>query len=107
MVAQRSVNMSSMAPNLVADRKHHTESQDHVIQKRPDPGQQEDLIRTLIEGPSSVAVEGVEQSAEQVAEDRRPRAAGHQVERQQGQHHTGVTCRDTTRVHIGPESDRK
>lgn len=45
----------------------------------------------LIERPRGVAIEGVEQGAEQVAEDGRPRAAGHQVEGDQGQHHPGVT----------------
>lgn len=53
------------------------------------------LKRTLVERPCGVAVEGVEQGAEQVAEDGGPRAAGHQVEGQQGQHNAGVTCRYT------------
>lgn len=51
-------------------------------------------IRTLIKGPCSVAIKSIKQGTEQVAEDRWPWTAGHQVEREQGQHHTGITCRD-------------
>lgn len=50
-------------------------------------------LLTLVQGPSSVTVEGVEQRAEQVAEDGGPRTAGHQVEGQQGQDDAGITCR--------------
>lgn len=53
---------------------------------------------TLIERPGSVAVKGIEEGAEQVTEDGGPRAAGHQVEGQQGQNHTGVTCRGRQQV---------
>lgn len=49
-------------------------------------------VRTLVQRPRGVAVEGVEQRAEQVAEDGGPRTAGHQVEGQQRQDDAGVTC---------------
>lgn len=53
---------------------------------------------TLIERPGSMAVKGIEEGAEQVTEDGGPGAAGHQVEGQQGQNHTGITCRDRQQV---------
>ena len=52
-------------------------------------------VRTLVERSRSVAIKGIEQSAEQVAEDGRPRTAGHQKEGDQGQHHPGVACVNT------------
>lgn len=49
-------------------------------------------VLTLIQSPSSVAIQGIEESAEQVAEDCGPRTAGHQVEGQQGQDDPGIAC---------------
>lgn len=54
------------------------------VQHRPE-------LSGLVERSGSVTVEGVQQSAEHVAEDGRPWTAGHQVEGQQGQNYTAVT----------------
>lgn len=48
-------------------------------------------VLTLVEGPRGVAVEGVQQGAEQVAEDGGPGAAGHQEEGDERQRDAGVT----------------
>lgn len=51
-------------------------------------------VLTLVQGSCGVAVKGIEQAAEQVTEDGGPRTAGHQVEGQQGQNNTDITCRN-------------
>lgn len=89
MVAQRSVSMSNMAPNLVAESK--SSSSNKLSECFPSDGEQ---VLTLVQSPGGVAVEGIQQTAEQVTEDGRPRTAGHQVEGEQGQNNTGITCRN-------------
>lgn len=89
MVAQRSVSMSSMAPNLVAGRDAETTSGGDAGPWRPRPPLR---TPTLVQRPRRVAVEGVQEAAEQVEEDGGPRPDGHQEEGEQRQQHAGVTC---------------
>lgn len=89
MVAQRSVSMSSMAPNLVAKG-----SKMKLRKRSKAPETDTEKTLTLVESPGCVAIEGVQQPTQQVAEDSRPGAAGHQVEGEQGQGHPAVPCRN-------------
>lgn len=51
----------------------------------------EELSVTLIKGSSSVSIESVQKSAEQVEGGGRERAAGHEVERNDGEDNPGIT----------------
>lgn len=73
-VEQRQVDQQTHGGTAVRQHVHH----------RPE-------LSGLIEGPRGVAVEGVQQGAEQVAEDGGPGAAGHQEEGDERQCDAGVT----------------
>ena len=61
----------------------------------------------MVEGAGGVAVEGVQEATEQVAEGGRERTARHQGEGEQGQHDTGIPWRRRRRRRRGEQEESR